>query len=51
MYLASLGLHLNLFPGDNIDEEVKHVVLCDCHGNVTPLQEVAHRRVKAVIQV
>ena len=42
-YLASLGLHLNLLPGDNIDEEVKHVVLCDCYGNVTPLQDVTQK--------
>jgi len=38
-YLASLGLHLDLLSGDDVNEEVKHVVLRDCHGNITSLRE------------
>ena len=36
---GGLGLDLYLFPRHDVDEEVKHVVLCDRHGDVRSLRK------------
>ncbi len=43
---ADLGFglfHLNLFPWDNVNQEIIHVIVGDGHGNVTALHTYTHK--------
>ena len=39
-----LGLHLDLLSWNNVNEEVKHVILSDRHGNITPLYKQDNKK-------